>query len=303
MDIDLFEPSRSWLAMQPGLDPWPAGCAELWRQIESWVEAYAREMCVKTIDARHPQMLIHVRKVWVCWSYHWQMAAAQEAGNRIDGQLVAKSIKAGRGYSGAGRLGGDVIRDVILAQAVVDKDDKSLRILEHDYKEYAIRQGRSMDRTLDEETDWWYRLVDKLAGYTEPPGKLAGFSGRCGLQNWLGTVVRHSVYDQARRSKIALPIDAAKSAAQRTAEANLVSEECRRLWIDLIRRGLNQLEAVDRLLLCLRYGEGLTGKEAAALLKIHPGNVSRREEKSLEMLRECLTTMEKADAPTASTLR
>lgn len=297
MDTSFFEMCRSWLETQPGMKPWDAGCTRAWQQLTRWLEEYSQTIGSKPIQANQPHSAPYLRRLWNCWSYHWRSASEIVPAGRIDGLEVANRIRGGKGYFRGGLLGGDVLRDVVLAEAVIQKNESALQHLEREYKDYCLRQGKSLASFPNAE-DWWYLLLDKLAGFTQAPGKLASFSGRCGLQNWLGTVVRNWMRDRLKKDRLQTTgsgKDLAELAITEHPEQFLISEECRHLWVELLQRTLASLEARDRLLLRLRFAQGLTGKETAAILGIHPGNVSRREQRVLEHLRQRLQSAEVLD--------
>jgi RNA polymerase sigma factor (sigma-70 family) len=288
VSTNLFEPDRPWLARQRSFAPWDEGCARAQEQLGRWLDGYAGQLGLGQA-ARAEARGEYLRRLWECWAYHWRKAAG-EHGN-ADGWEVAEQARAGQSPQGDGRLGGDVLRDVVLATAVLHGETEALLCFEREYREHCLRAaGRVRGRAVEEE--WWEDLLDRLGGYSRPPGKLASFQGRCGLGPWLGTVGRRFALDRAAsgkgpRAAQELPREVAASAAP--AELLLVSAECLELLQGALRSALARLKAADRLLLHLSFAEGLEGKEVAAVLGIHPGNVSRRREAALGELRDRLS--------------
>lgn len=313
---DLFKADRSWLALQPKMDPWEEGHAMLTEQMTTWLAEYSLPLCAAAVTARHPDCGSYVQRLWGCWSHHWRSAAQAAPAGRIDGWEVAERIRSGRGYDGKGRLGGDPLRDVVLAEAVRRHEDKATRCFEAEYYDYAVRQAGRVAPAFAACPDWWNDWMDLLAGYSRPPGKLASFAGKCGLQNWLGTVVKNFVrglpppaggpagLDAEAGTELA-PADQDGSYARAFPpggptglgqsggpDQEVISEECLRLFRELIAEALAGLKAEDRLLLLLLFVQDLQGKEAARILRIDPGNVSRRKERALDGLRDILEQRE-----------
>lgn len=298
MAFDFLESQRSWLAAQPRMRPWEQGCVALARCLEDWLASYTHALGVQPVRQGDRPFDTFVQRLWQCWSFHWQTAVRGVKGGFIDGLAVAEELQAGRGFVGGGDLGGDVLRDVVLAQAILQKDNVAVTVFEKEFKDYALRQARrTASRRLDDD-DVWSLLVDQLGGYSGGAAKLARYSGRCGLRNWLGTVVRHLVWDLCKaRNPVGTSGSAApEGVAPSSAEQELVTEECRRLWMELMRDALTGLEAADRLLMRLRFAEHCSGKEAAVILGIHAGTLSRREEKALERLKQNLQEKQHTDA-------
>jgi RNA polymerase sigma factor (sigma-70 family) len=291
MDADLFEPDRSWLAGQLRIERWDAARAVLGQQLERWLDEYSGLLCSRSVtpaQAGHGQYL---RRLWGCWAYHWH-AAAKSQGGRADGWAVARQLRAGVGALGQGHLGGDPLRDVVLAEAVLQRDNAATRRFAQEYREFVCGLIAKAHATADDFSDWWSELIDRLAGYSRPPGKLDRYAGRCGLRNWLGTVVRRFVYDRCRHRLAAeYATDPANLTAQggtASPEEELITGECLRASLELVRAALEDLDAEDRLLLCMSFVDGLSGRDAARVLGIDPGTVSRRKAKALSALAEAL---------------
>jgi RNA polymerase sigma factor (sigma-70 family) len=301
----LFEEDRAWLSVQPGMNPWQEGCDRLVEQLHGWLAEYVRALGLAVVTAAHPHAAGYLRRLWACWGYHWKIAAAEASGG-IDGAEVAERLRGGLGWLGDGRLGGDVLRDVVLAEAMLRHDNAALDCFEREYRSYAIRIAGTVRPDLAACPDWWNELLDRLAGVSEPPGKLERFLGRAGLQNWLGTVVRRFLWDRSRRDPAegerAEPVEELPAPAGRGQPAEtLISDECLELFQGLLHGAFGRMQPRERLLLFLHYAEGLSGKEVAAILRIHPGNVSRSKERALEQLRTELLPEEAALAGRAGT--
>jgi RNA polymerase sigma factor (sigma-70 family) len=196
----------------------------------------------------------------------------------------------------------------VLAEAMSQKEEMACRQFEADYFEFACRQAGKISPRFAFDTDWWNDLVADLGGYLQPPGKLANFAGRCGLRNWLGTVVKNYVRRRHEANGIlgrsrpfvtnvprarpqVFDPDGARDVNGmdfELPESSIVSDECLRLFRQLIQQAVESLDESARVLLLMLFVEGMSGKEVAAILGIHPGNVARRKEDALQALQRSM---------------
>jgi hypothetical protein len=191
---DLLSADRDWLVRQPGLASWPAARARLTKQLRDWVAECAPSVCSEGHGTAQPQAAEYLRALWACWSYHWQGAIEASGGAGVDGWEVARGLRAGRGLRGRGNLGGDVLQDVVLARALLHRQEKAIRHLEKSFLPSLLRQVGECRTPAAGPPDWWGELLDRLIGLTRPPGKVASFAGCCALGPWLVTVTRNFLH-------------------------------------------------------------------------------------------------------------
>ncbi|MBI1902420.1 MAG: hypothetical protein HYS13_15065 [Planctomycetia bacterium] len=258
--------------------------------MERWIGDYSRRYCETTVDPTANGYGRYLCRLWSCWSYHWRMAA-ESAGNRtVDGRHVAERLVSGQGFSGKGDLGGDVLHDTVLAQALLLGERQAIAHFEDAYRAVLLKQMRRVSPAVADDPQTWPRFLDKLlVGCPDPPGKIARYQGRSGLRHWLGTVARCFAVDMLRELRSATPpteeyrpTDALAPALDETA----MSRECLELWQGILRKAVGSLRAEQRLLLCLVFEQGLPGKQVAQVLRIHPGTVSRQRQAAEDALRE-----------------
>jgi DNA-directed RNA polymerase specialized sigma24 family protein len=285
----LFERDRSWLQRQPGMTPWRRGCALLREQLDTWLAEYSERVCDQPLTNRHAAYPVYLDRLWACWGYHWHQAADRAQAKRIDGREVARRIRSGRGLLRGGQLGGDPLRDMVLAAAMPRRDERALQCFQLEYFDFlrrmAGRRGRCFYRDPD---SWWNDFLDHLAGYTRPTAKLDRFDGRCALRNWLGTVL----WNFLRRWNDA-PTDGPSLPDEGIADGRIqgpLDQIERRLpfFACLVRQALDKLPRQDRLVLYLLYVDCLNLNQAGAILGRHPANVGRRRDKARLRLRETL---------------
>src|SRR5262249_1713188 len=137
------------------------------------------------------------RGLWTCWAHHWR-TAIEVTGRPADGWAVAAEIEAGTGRRGRGQLGGNVIRGVGLAQAMLRPDNTAITRFESDYKEPVVREVVAVRRFARDDMDWWNELLAELVGASrkDRPGRLSRFNGRSGLVPWVVTVAVRFICDR-----------------------------------------------------------------------------------------------------------
>lgn len=285
----MFARDKTWLERQPGMAPWKKGCAMVSETLDAWLAEYSECVCDQVITRKHDAHSVYADRLWGCWSHHWHQAAEKTPGGRIDGEEVARQIRAGRGWLRGGRLGGDPLRDVVLAVAMPRKDERAVECFQAEYFDFLRRlAGRRRQCFYQEPDPWWNDFLDFLAGYTTSAPKLDRFQGRCALRNWLGTVLWNFLGRW----------DGAPAEGMQTIEDGRVGhqpeprvddlEPCLELFAGLVRQALDELPKQDRLVLCLLYVEGLQLKEVARIVGKHPGNAGKQRDKALARLRERL---------------
>jgi len=277
----VFADDRHWLENQPGMNPWPQGCRRLAECLDRWLRDYSGTLCAAAVSRGGAEYRRFVCRLWRCWGHHWSQAAEARPERRIDGPEVASQIQAGRGFSGGGDLGGDPLRDVVLAVAVQLKDNRATGRFQADYYDFSTGIAGRVHRRLAHDADeWWDDFVDHLAGYTRAPGKLERFFGRCALKNWLGTVLWRFL----RRRRLPdgdgdmLP----DCPAPRPSEPDL--DGTVQLFEQVVREAFADLDRRERLLLSWLFVDGLPLKDAARQLGVHSGSAGRRRDRAIEHL-------------------
>jgi hypothetical protein len=277
--VSLLEEDRSWLEKQPGMNHWQEGCAVVLQDLKTWLSEYCQRLGIQ--PATNASLL---RRLWICWRHHWRQAAELAPDATADGREVGQRIRAKEGFARGKQLGGDPLRDVVLAEAVVLRDPVAILQFESEYKDFCLAQSRAVNSHIDEDPDdWWYLLLDHLAGYSQPPGKLTKYLGRCGLKFWLARVARNF----AHNNLLVVPPILPESPPPGTS-CKVDVDECLELLGGFIRDVLRTMPADDRLIICLLHIDELQGKEVARILGIDAGNVSRRKQKAMIRFREAL---------------
>lgn len=261
-------------------------------RLAEWRHRYSLEILATPLSDGHPEAEAYEARLWACWQHHWRQAWEAQREVRLGdgvamlavGQRVADRLVAGRNPGGSGALGGNPLRDVVLAEGVTRGDEAATRRLLDEYQSLLERQAGKVDAYFAQRPEeWWNEFVDTLAGYTSPPGKLTRFVGRCGLGPWLRVVVSNYL----RRRPLPRSSAVAEEAGELPPDAVLV-DECRRALEELLSDAIRSLHDLQQRVLLLLFAEGLTSRQAGRLLGIDASNVVRRRDRALASLREDL---------------
>jgi RNA polymerase sigma factor (sigma-70 family) len=283
---DWLAADQSWLTHQPGTTPWPDAAARILARLDGWTTRYTRDL-----GAPRPPTEDFARAIWTCWAHHWR-TAVEVTGGPADGWAVATEIESGTGRRGRGQLGGNVIRDVVLARAMTLHDNTAIARFEADYKGPIVRQVVAVRRFARHEEDWWNELLAELVGATgkDRPARLTRYNGRSGMVPWVVTVAVRFLCDRkGDRAFAGLTEDAVAAPAASTAPGvEVLTAECLDLLAGRVRAALAGLDAKQRLVLKMAYVDRMSGQEIAGVFRIHPGNVTRLRQDALQALQTTL---------------
>ena len=127
--------------------------------------------------------------------------------------------------------------------------------------------------------------------FVEAFQSLASYAGRGDLRGWLYGIARHRCLDAARsgrrrRWRFWLDADAGEDQIDASAEVDQGLDERQRVAI--LRGCLRRLPAGIRVLVLLRYEEGLPYGEIARMSGEQPATVQARVARALPRLRDCV---------------
>jgi RNA polymerase sigma factor (sigma-70 family) len=282
---DWLAQDQPWLAAQPHMAPWPDGAGRILTQLAAWGTQYATELGFKPVDTCSAPL-------WSCWSHHWR-TAIDTAGLPVDGWAVAAEIQSGRGRRGGGQLGGNVLRDLVLAHAMLQKDDAAIRRFEADYQDTITRQVSRVHHRARDDDGWWNDLLAELVGVSREgrPGRLARYHGRSGLVIWAVTVAVRLLHDRSGTARRVGELEAdppGSGGSNAEPVLGLLSADCKKLLVARVRTALEMLSREHRLMLRMAFADGSSGQQIARVIGIHPGNVTRRRQDAVRELQSRL---------------
>lgn len=285
---EMFENDRDWLSRQPRMNPWESGCQNLKAWLIGWLAIYSKRVCDRVVMAGEDRDAMYGERLWLCLSYHWQQAADREPEGQIDGAEVGDSIREGQGYTGGGQLGGDPLRDITLAVAMQNKDNRATTCFQTEYRDFSRAIAGKLSPQLYRQVDeWWNELVDHLAGYTKS-ASLANYAGRSALRTWLPKVI----WNFLRRQRLGAGAEG-QIPEHWVGETELVItderlDECCQAFVPLVTRALGALQKWERLILRLYYLDGWTQQKIADLFNVTSGHMGRLRKAATEKVHENL---------------
>ena len=177
--------------------------------------------------------------------------------------------------------------DLYLVRAIGRGDEQALRDLyaRHGPALLSYLIGRLGQRLLAEEV-----LQDVMLAVWEGACR---FRGDCRVRTWLLTIARYRAINKYRERKIeTVPLEEMSVEPDALSVDGLV--HCGE-WMDM-RAALGHLPQEQREVLELIFYHGLSGREAAKVLRIAPGTVKSRLYRARTALRELLEPSEDEDA-------
>lgn len=262
---------------------------EFQRKIAHFIRVYSVEVSAWEMSVSDERYSRYYERMMSCVRFH-----AGQLQNSV-GRLTRASVNAmlvflQEGHSAADRtsLGGNPLRDCVLASAMLCKTQGAVEYFQKQY--YGYLQGIAFQVHAhfgNDPDEWWNEFLDFLAGYTHEKGKLATYQGKCALQYWLRVVLwnylrRRPIYGSAYEFPEEIPMVGSN-------EEELSLQESVALFTKLIREALEALPEKYRLLLSMIYIDSLLKKDIAAVFQVHPGQITRWEEKGLRILRKEIT--------------
>jgi RNA polymerase sigma-70 factor, ECF subfamily len=145
------------------------------------------------------------------------------------------------------------------------------------YARFRLGAGEAEDVAADAFSRAWQRR-DQYQSQQGP------------LETWLWGIARNAATDRLRRRRSA-PAPLERSVM---ADLDLEADAARRVEIERVTAAMKRLADLDRELIALRFGAGLTNRAIARLVGLSEGNVALRLHRALRRLR---VTLERDDQP------
>jgi RNA polymerase sigma factor (sigma-70 family) len=182
--------------------------------------------------------------------------------------------------------------DLYLATACALPSETAWGRFDHLYHSYLRRVAGCVCATTDAAED----LAEGLPGYLflrDQAGHtgIGGFDGRSSLASWLSVIVNHqATNERLRKCNTVERLEDLPEMADETVVRRIENELRADRYGPLIKETFTtaglELSNSERLILVLRYEEGLQGAEIAQLLHVHPSTITRNLKGIYEKVRE-----------------
>jgi len=277
---ELFAADREWLSRQQGMSHFQHGCAELVAQMNAWIKECVAEICGESIDSRVAQHAGYLHRVWGCWRNHWKKAADASPGGLADRHAVADVIHGQRPAAVEDKAGADLIRDVVLVEAVLTGSEPAIAYFDRVHGDLVNRLVARFDPSLQSDRSWWQDTKSRLFGTPVKDGQLKGFAGAGSLHSFMDTAIRRDLCRankkiQRERENLKTYGEGIVGIDNHTPAADATTRDCHALFRDAWRKSLDDSPHEDRAVAKLVLVNGLSVTEAAAVLKKNKGTISR----------------------------
>ncbi|MBU6172287.1 MAG: hypothetical protein KGQ60_00690 [Planctomycetes bacterium] len=215
----------------------------------------------------------YLARLWSCIESHWQRLS-EIAPIRME-TLLERLQQGDLGYA---RIQGNVLRDVVLSQALELKESQAATMFIEEYmptiREIAFRAGG--ERATNDIDNFAATLILPRG---DRPCRIAQYQGRTTLAHWLRAVVVNECVSRSRgkhaRNIESLP----EQEIIEDISSRLDESPCEGLLRPLFVGATAALSTEDRLLIKMLVLDNVPQKALAASIGINSGNVTRRRQK------------------------
>ena len=252
------------------------------RLVHEVVARFTPDVCGRVVSLSEAHYDLYLSRVRFCVEYHASRLGETELARVIerleDGDLGAVKVRA------------NLLRDVVLAQALQLGESRAAEVFEAEYMPVVRSIARHLggERAVDAVENFAAELMLPREG-REP--KIATYQGRTSLAHWLGPVVANAWRTELRRHRPDRPVlfepDGRESPSLPLAlPAQMPNEigQCEDLLRPIFLAAGRMLESEDRLLLKLLLLDGVPQKDVARSLGLNSGTITRRRQRAVETI-------------------
>lgn len=253
------------------------------RKIADLVGVYSLEVCERKIVDSADGYPSYRDCLDGCLRFH-------AGGMPAEIDVLIRQLQEGRSPSDGAAMGGNPLRDCVLAVAMLLNDSQAVGVFEDDYFIYLKGVAYKVRSIFgNDPAEWWNEFLDFLAGYTHVNGKLKKYQGKSALRFWLRVVLWNFL---RRRPIPGAASELTEDTPMSTPETDeLALNDSIRVFTALVRDSLTAMSEKDRLLLSMIYIDNLLKKDIAGVFQVHPGQIGRWQEAALEHFRKTLFSL------------
>lgn len=237
------------------------------------------QVCARTWQVEEEKTQRAAARLWRCIDFHWRQFGASSPCALA---TVVERLESGNWGNSSGRP--NVLKEVVLAQAVEWYDKKAVEMFEREYMPVVEATARRAggDRAADALGNFTAELI--LPRSDRPP-RISSYQGRTSLAGWLRAVVVNfwtSAMRQQRGRSVSPHPEVIVSQS-----ADAVSHEqsdCEQLLSPLFGQAVGVLGIEDRLILKMLVLEGVPQHALANSLGINSGTLTRRRQRAAAMV-------------------
>ena len=219
-----------------------------------------------------------MERVWICLEFHWKQFSQYRP---LPFAQVVLRVEAGDlGYETAGA---NILREVILAQALQLGNEKAATMFETDYMPGARATARRLggQRALDEIENFSAVLI--LPREKKPP-RIASYQGRTPLAAWLRAVVANHWVSQTRKRTMKNVSSSIESSVVNEPSRLADASSCEELLRPMFKLAVAALPTEDRVLVKMLLLDEAPQHELARSLGVNSGTITRRRQKAASVV-------------------
>lgn len=275
----MFAADRDWLSGQPGMTPFDKGCRRLVTQMNEWITECMPATCEANATSMAPERLGFLTRVWSCWSWHWKKKVDAGKNIPVDGQRVADTMR-GRSPAEPGQNPGvDLVHDVIVVEAVLRGNEAAMLNFQRRFQSLSDGVVSSFEASFRGDRSWQQDTIGDLVGSPCRPGKLQNFVGKGSLDGYLRKIILRKLIackvaimnQKAAMGIVATSLPAAAADPTEAAMQRDCQQLFQRVWQQVLKESSHQQLAAMKLIVV----DELKQKDAAQVLRVHKGNISR----------------------------
>jgi RNA polymerase sigma-70 factor len=181
--------------------------------------------------------------------------------------------------------------DLYLACACADGKEAGWQRFCALYRKYLSDLGRALTGSscdLEEvgQTIW----IDLFLPDRSGSSRIASYDGRSSLATWLRVVVTNRIINDRQRKdyragNLNIIPEPADPSALRCVEDRLGRDRYQNMILDTFRRAFSNLSKRERLILLMRYDQGVQLGTIAQLLRVHQSTITRQIDRAVDRLR------------------
>ena len=215
----------------------------------------------------------YLARLWACIDGHWQRLTMN--GPIRFGTLIERLEMGNLGYA---RTQENVLRDVVLSQALELQESQAAAMFEEQYMPIitAIARRTGGERSVDDVDNFAATLILPRG---DRPCRIAQYQGRTTLAHWLRAVVANECISHSRSQHTHNVENLPEKEISEDVSSAVDESPCESLLRPLMVEATVGLSSEDRLLIKMLVLDNVPQKALAKSLGINSGNVTRRRQK------------------------
>jgi DNA-directed RNA polymerase specialized sigma24 family protein len=235
-----------------------------------------QELCGESSTLEQLSSDGYVRRLRLCLKHHWSKLNATVP---LAWDEVLKRLETGSLHYGS--VAANILRDVVLAQALEKGRPTAVAVFERDYMPMvrAIARRYYDQRALDRAEGL---LAELVLPRNDLAPRIATYQGQTPLVDWVRTVAVRAIVAAVRVRSTATLENAPEAAWSPPAETS----ECRELVTPLLVEAVTAVDRREIAILQILADGRISQRDLAVKFKLNPGTITRRRQRAMQAIYE-----------------